>query len=393
MNAYPRIYLKPKKEIIIQRFHPWIFSGAIHSLENVIEDGSIVEVFSSKDKYLATGFYFNGSIAVKILSFQQKTIDLDFWTHKISKAILMRKEILLNDTTAYRLIHAEGDGIPGLIIDVYNDMAVIQAHSIGIYKHMNSISTAIKQLLGDQIKAIYSKSKQTLPPNFASAVTDEYVYGSSSPELIIKENGCQFSVSVEDGQKTGFFLDQRDNRALLSKFSQGKSILNTFCYSGGFSISALLNGAKSVCSVDSSSKAIDLVIKNNKLNSIDPNRHRIVKDDVMHFLRDDKTMYDIIILDPPAYAKSVKKRHNAIQAYKRLNIEGMSKLKSGGFLFTFSCSQVISKQIFLDTVMSAAMDVKRNVRILQHLSQPSDHPNNIFHPEGSYLKGLLLYIE
>lgn len=394
---YPKLYLKAKKEIVVKRFHPWIFSGAIQNLPHDFEDGTIVQVYSRSEEFLATGHFYNGSIAVKIFSYEQVVATTEFWTQKLESAYTIRKKLGFTDSTttnAYRLIHGEGDGMPGLIIDVYKNVVIFQAHSIGMYQAKEAIALAIQKLMGDKVDAIYDKSKNTLPKEYAHNVTNGYIWGDDSAEnCTIVENDCKFNINWVTGQKTGFFLDQRDNRALLGKFAKDKKVLNAFCYSGGFSIYALLAGAKEVHSVDSSAKAIDLVEENLKINNLEQSNHKSYVDDVLRFLKGHNDEYEVMVLDPPAYAKSAHKRHRAVQAYKRLNVEGMRHIAKGGILFTFSCSQVVDNQLFYNTITAAAIEAKRTVRVLHRLTQPADHPVNIFHPEGNYLKGLVLYVE
>lgn len=394
MSVYPVIQLKKDKEKSVKRFHPWIFSGALLAFDSNLEDGTVVEVQDYKCNFLGIGHFYKGSIAIKILSFQQENINTEFWIRKISAAYEIRKSLGLidnPDTNCFRLIHAEGDNCPGLIIDIYDTTAVIQCHTIGMHKSIADIKIAIEQVF-PRAKSIYDKSIAYLPSEYAASLTNQFLKGQSSA-VTASENGNKFSIDIEHGQKTGFFLDQRDNRNLLAHYCKNKNVLNTYCYSGGFSIYALNNGATSVVSVDSSKAAIELVEKNCNLNFEHTTiNHQSICDDVFHFFRSNQMNFDVIILDPPAFAKSISKRHNAIQAYKRLNSEGFKKINPGGILFTFSCSQVVDKELFYATVMSAAIEAGRDVKILHYLTQPPDHPVNIFHPEGSYLKGLVLYV-
>lgn len=393
-NTFAKIYLKYKKDTAVRRFHPWIFSGAIGKREGQLTDGVIVEVYSQKKEFLAMGHYHEGSIAVKIFSFEKVTPDADFWYERLLKAREVRECLgVLNDSSAYRLVHGEGDMLPGLIIDVYNKTIVIQAHTIGMYLAKEWIADALRRLYGDSIEAIYNKSKNTLPKEYARTVEDGYLWGDvEQSEDVIEEHGCQFRINWLTGQKTGFFLDQRNNRNLLKQFSKDKRVLNAFCYSGGFSIYALQAGAKEVHSVDASAKAIELVDQNVVLNGFENANHKSFKADVLKFLKEQNEPYDVMVLDPPAYAKTVSKRHKAVQAYKRLNVEGLKLIKEGGILFTFSCSQVVDNQLFYNTITAAAIEAKRKVRVLYRVTQPADHPVNIFHPEGNYLKGLVLYV-
>ena len=395
MIMYPIIQLKKEKERSVQRFHPWIFSGALLSFDTTqLKDGDLVEVQDFRGNFLCIGHFYHGSIAVKILSFTNETVNQDFWNNKIKQAFLLRKTLGFSDnknTNCYRLIHAEGDNCPGLIIDIYDTTAVIQCHSIGMHRSINELKNAVLQEV-KFIDTIYDKSAAYLPKEYAETIENTYLTGNAK-EIIAVENGNKFLIDAEHGQKTGFFLDQRDNRNLLAKYCTNKSVLNTYCYSGGFSMYALNNNAKEVVSIDSSKTAMDLVTKNTTLNfgSSSVNHHTIC-DDVFHFFKISDLNFDVIILDPPAFAKNIAKRHNAVQAYKRLNAEGFKRINKGGILFTFSCSQVVDKELFYATVMSAAIEANREVKILHYLSQPADHPINIFHPEGSYLKGLVLYV-
>lgn len=394
MLTYPIIQLKKDKERSVQRFHPWIFSGALHAFDVNLNDGDIVNVTDSKSDFLCVGHFFKGSIAVKILSFKEEIINQDFWNQKIQKAFQLRKTLGLIDnktTNCFRLIHAEGDNCPGLIVDVYDTTAVIQCHTIGMHKAIQEIKNAIQSEL-QFIDTIYDKSTAYLPKEYAETSSNSYLLGTSK-EIIALENKNKFLIDIEHGQKTGFFLDQRDNRNLLTKYCADKSVLNTYCYSGGFSIYALNNMAKEVVSIDSSKTAMELVAKNIAANFKNKTvKHTTICDDVFHFFKISDLNFDVIILDPPAFAKNIAKRHNAVQAYKRLNAEGFKRINKGGILFTFSCSQVVDKELFYSTVLSAAIEANREVKILHYLSQPADHPINIFHPEGAYLKGLVLYV-
>ncbi len=392
-NKFAKINLKPKKEFPVLRFHPWIFSGAIASKMGVAKDGDIVKVYSSKGDFLAMGHYYEGSIAVKIFAFEEVEPNRDFWQQKLQKAFDIRQKLNI-DSNAYRLVHGEGDGLPGLIIDVYDKVAVVQFHAIGMYKVRHFIKDALIHVLGENLQAIYNKSGTTLPKLFAKETEDGYLWRDwEDDRAVIVENNCQFQINWKTGQKTGFFLDQKNNRALLSQFAKGKKVLNAFCYSGGFSIYALLAGAKEVHSIDASAKAIDLLEENLKLNNLEGSKHTSYVADVMKQFKESDEKYEVMVLDPPAYAKTAAKRHNAVQAYKRLNIAGMEHLEKGSVLFTFSCSQVVDNQLFYNTIMAASIEAKRTVRVLYRLTQPADHPVNIFHPEGNYLKGLVLYVE
>jgi len=398
VSLFHQVILKPHRDEAIRRFHPWVFSGAIGRIKGQPQDGDVVEVCDSKGAYLATGHFHQGNIAVKIFSFQQVTPDVLFWKQKLHKAWMLRKSILHegiveNITNCYRLVHGEGDGLPGLIVDYYDGVLVIQAHSIGMYRSLGEISQALAEVFGTELKAIYNKSADTLPEQFGQTIQNQYLMGTSQVPHGVKENGHTFMIDWETGQKTGFFLDQRDNRQLLGRYVKDKDVLNAFCYSGGFSIYALAAGAKSVDSVDVSKKAIELTNKNVEANFGEEQRHQAYAEDVMAFLKKTSDTYDVMVLDPPAFAKSMSARHRAVQGYKRLNAEGIRHLKSNGILFTFSCSQVVDRELFYNTVVAAAIEAGRQVRVLHQITQPPDHPVNLFHPEGSYLKGLVLWVE
>jgi 23S rRNA (cytosine1962-C5)-methyltransferase len=391
-----KLTLKKGREDAIARFHPWVFSGAVAQQDNGLEDGDWVEVYNTTGDYLATGHYQGASIKVRILSFEQTAVDLNFWIAKLSAAKSIRTQIGFPNnaiTNCYRLLHAEGDGCPGLIIDVFDNTAVVQCHSIGMHRQIEFIATALKTVLGEQLACIYDKSKNALPGNYARLMEEQALYGELTEELMVLENKHRFLINYQTGQKTGFFLDQRDNRALLGQYASGKKVLNAFGYTGGFSVYAMQAGADLVHTVDASEKAIYLCNKNIELNR--PARiaqHEGFVADVHRFLKDAVTVYDLIVLDPPAFAKSLTKRHNAVKGYKRINAEAIRRIAPGGILFTFSCSQVIDRQLFQDTLMSAAIEAGRQVCILHYLSQPPDHPVSLFHPEGSYLKGLVLRV-
>jgi 23S rRNA (cytosine1962-C5)-methyltransferase len=389
-----KVILKKGKEFSIERFHPWIFSGAIQETVGVLTDGCWVDVLSFKKKFLGTGHYQKGSIAVRVLSFDEN-LGVGFWTNKIANALMMRRNAgLPSDTTnAFRLIHGEGDGLPGLIIDYYNGIAVMQAHSVGMHLDRMNIVEGLKGALSENLTAVYYKSHTTLPGKERDALKDGYLFGMSAVPHLIHENGNKFFVDWEEGQKTGFFLDQRENRKLLTTYSNGKKVLNTFCYSGGFSIYALNANAILVHSVDSSEKAIALTRKNVELNGFSAMDHPCFAEDVFEFIKDKHHQYDVIVLDPPAFAKHRDARHQAVKGYQRLNMEAMKIIKTGGIIFTFSCSQVVDKKLFYDTIVSAAIQAGRQIKVLHHLSQAPDHPVSIFHPEGEYLKGLVLYVE
>ena len=396
--AIPKIFLRRGKEESLQRRHPWIFSGAIYSVEcdRELVEGEIVDLYSSQGQFLARGHYQVGSIAVRILSFEQCEIDQSWWYSKIESAYNVRQTLHLTDsedTTCYRLIHGEGDALPGLVVDIYGSVAVVQCHSVGMYCSRKQIADAIVAVFGDKITAVYDKSSQTVPFKANLDPVDGYLYGSAEKDNVVLENGHKFLVNWEEGQKTGFFIDQRFNRELVGKYAAGRTVLNTFCYTGGFSVYALAGGAKEVCSIDASEKAIRLVDKNMVLNFGENAPHSSIACDAVEYLKNIGDKYDMIILDPPAFAKHHKVLGNAMQGYKRLNARALSQIKSGGILFTFSCSQAVSKELFRTTVFTAAAIAGRKVRILHQLTQPTDHPINIYHPEGEYLKGLVLYVE
>jgi len=392
------IQLKPKKEESLQRFHPWVFSGAIQRIEGTPAEGDLVEVLDNSRKFLAIGHYQIGSIAVRVVSFENIPVDTEFWSHKIKQAYDMRLSLGLiapKKNNTYRLIHGEGDSLPGLIVDVYDNTAVMQAHSVGMHEIRQILAEAIVKNV-PEVKNVYYKSETTLPFNAPITPEDGYLIGKETKELSAIENGLTFHVDWLRGQKTGFFVDQRENRSLLERYSQGKSVLNMFCYTGGFSVYALRGGAQLVHSVDSSAKAIDLTEKNVEANFPKDLRHTSFDEDAFKFLNNlqhNEQKYDLIILDPPAFAKHREAIRNALKGYKRLNAKAIEQIKPGGILFTFSCSQVITKEQFRLAVFSAAAESKRNVRILHQLSQPADHPINIYHPEGEYLKGLVLWVE
>lgn len=394
--AYKKVFLKPGKEESLRRFHPWVFSGALARVEGEPEEGEVVDVYTSKKEFIACGHYQIGSIAVRVLTFQQETIDADFWKRRLQVAKDLRMALGLignpNNNT-YRLVHGEGDNLPGLIIDVYDHTAVMQAHSAGMHMYRMEIADALSEVMGDVIRHIYYKSETTLPYKADLAATENGFLKGGSPENIAMENGLKFHVDWLKGQKTGFFVDQRENRALLERYARGRSVLNMFCYTGGFSFYAMRGGAKLVHSVDSSAKAIDLTNENVKLNFPGDERHQAFAEDAFKFLDRMGDQYDLIILDPPAFAKHRDALRNALRGYSKLNAKAFEKIRPGGILFTFSCSQVVSKQDFRNAVFTAAAQSRRSVRILHQLTQPGDHPVNIYHPEGEYLKGLVLYVE
>lgn len=390
-----KIILKPGKEQSVKRFHPWIFSGAIGKSEGKPEEGDVVNVYSADGEFLAMGHCQIGSIAVRILSFEEVIPDFDFWKMKIEKAWNLRKSSGITEseeTNVFRLVHAEGDGMPGLIVDFYNGTAVIQMHTVGMFLVRDMLVKALHEVLGDKLKAVYDKSAKTLPFKADISAEDGYLLGEGG-ETEVLENGLRFRVDWLEGQKTGFFIDQRENRLLVQHFAKNRDVLNMFCYTGGFSFYAIKGGASLVHSVDSSAKAIELTNQNVNLNFGDDYRHEAFTADAFEFMRNIKDKYDLIILDPPAFAKHRDAVHQALQAYKRINTRAFEQIRSGGILFTFSCSQVVSKEKFREAVFSAAAISGRNVRILHQLNQPADHPVNIYHPEGEYLKGLVLYVE
>ncbi|SMO54042.1 23S rRNA (cytosine1962-C5)-methyltransferase [Saccharicrinis carchari] len=393
--SYVKVVLKSGKDQSLLRFHPWVFSGAIKKIYGNPAEGDVVEVFDNKDTFLGLGHYQIGSIAIRILSFKQVEINDQFWYEKIHVAYRLRKTLGLIDdpnTNAYRLVHAEGDNMPGLIIDMYGDTAVVQMHSVGMFLIKDTIDSVLKDLFGNDLKAIYNKSEATLPFKAPVEPQNGYSFGKSVARTAV-ENGLQFKVDWEKGQKTGFFVDQRENRALLEKYSKNRSVLNMFCYTGGFSFYAMRGGASVVHSVDSSERAMDLTRENVEMNFPGDPRHEAITADAFKYLDDIKDRYDLIVLDPPAFAKHHNVLNNALQGYKKLNAKAFEQIKPGGIVFTFSCSQVVSKDAFRKTVFSAAARSGRKVRILNQLTQPADHPVNIYHPEGEYLKGLVLYVE
>ncbi|HAH26063.1 MAG TPA: RlmI/RlmK family 23S rRNA methyltransferase [Prolixibacteraceae bacterium] len=394
-NTYSRVILKSGKEQSLQRFHPWIFSGAIHEIVGRVEEGDVVEVVSSKSDFLAMGHCQIGSIAVRIFSFEKVEPDFNFWRGKLARAFEVRQKLGLADnaqTNVYRLVHGEGDGLPGLIVDFYNGTAVMQAHSAGMYVIRETIAKALKDVLGDRLDAVYDKSEKTVPFKADLEAKDEYLLGVST-KFEVLENGNRFNVDWVEGQKTGFFVDQRENRRLVQEYSKDRKVLNMFCYSGGFSFYAMRGGANVVHSVDSSAKAIDLTNENVKLNFPEDTRHEAYVADCFDYLDKNQGKYDLIILDPPAFAKHRGALPQALKGYKRLNLKAFQQIAPGGIVFTFSCSQVVTKDKFREAVFSAAAISGRKVRILNQLVQPADHPVDIYHPEGEYLKGLVLYVE
>jgi 23S rRNA (cytosine1962-C5)-methyltransferase len=394
MENLVKIILKSGKDQSVLRRHPWIFSGAIKKIYGDPADGDLVQVFTNKDEPIALGHYQPGSIAVRILEFGFVDIDDSFWSDRISNAYSLRKQLGLESsaiTNVYRLVNAEGDCLPGLVIDYYNGHIVLQMHSSGMYRNIRSIVRALERLYNDRIISIFDKSESTMPYNSPFNVKNSFLTGNTTTTTVL-ENNLKFRVDWIDGQKTGFYIDQRENRELLKQYSEHKDVLNMFCYSGGFSVYALAGNAKHVDSVDSSAKAIDWVNENVAMN-FPGTEHKSYVDDCFKFMEHVKDAYDLIILDPPAFAKHQNVLRNALQGYKRLNQIALEQIRSGGILFTFSCSQVVSKENFRKSVFAAAANVKRNIRILHQLTQPGDHPVNIFHPEGEYLKGLVLYVD
>jgi 23S rRNA (cytosine1962-C5)-methyltransferase len=389
-----KIVLKSGKEQSVRRYHPWIFSGAIKKIYGNPVEGDLVEVYDNMDGFLAIGHYQPASIAVRILSFEEVVPDIGFFREKIRKAIEYRKSVgIITDPelNVFRLIHGEGDGLPGLIVDYYNGVAVIQLHSVGFYRIREEIVSILVGLMKEKILAVYDKSESTLPHMAGINNVNEFLYGNSGP-VIVKENGYKFKIDWTTGQKTGFFVDQRENRKLLTHFTENKSVLNMFGYTGGFSVYAMQN-ASLVHTVDSSLPAIELAKENIRLNYGDDLRHEAFQTDAFDYLNNIRDRYDVIILDPPAFAKHQNALSNALQGYKRLNIKAIEQIKPGGIIFTFSCSQVVTKENFRKSVFAAAANTGRNVRILHQMNQPPDHPVNIYHPESEYLKGLVIYVE
>ena len=393
--SYKKVYLKAGKEESLKRFHPWVFSGAIARIEGEPEEGEVVDVYTSKKEFIACGHFQIGSIAVRVLTFRQEKINLDFWKHRLEVALDLRRSLNLVDNpenNTYRLVHGEGDNLPGLIIDVYGQTAVMQAHSAGMHVYRMEIAEALSEVMGDIVQHIYYKSETTLPFKADLGPENGFIKGGS-PENVALENGLKFHVDWLKGQKTGFFVDQRENRHLLERYSKGRNVLNMFCYTGGFSFYAMRGGANLVHSVDSSAKAIDLTNQNVELNFPGDERHQAFAEDAFKYLDRMGDQYDLIILDPPAFAKHRDALRNALRGYSKLNAKAFEKIKPGGILFTFSCSQVVDKKDFRNAVFTAAAQSGRSVRILHQLTQPGDHPVNIYHPEGEYLKGLVLYVE
>jgi 23S rRNA (cytosine1962-C5)-methyltransferase len=390
--TYPILHIRKGKEQSLMRRHPWVFSGAIESSTESLKDGDLVCLMTRKDQFLGIGHFQHATISVRILSFDYEEIDQAFFDRKIQKAVDSRLNIglLTKQNNIFRVCHGEGDELPGLVIDFYNGVAVIQCHSIGMYFSVEMIANALKNAFGKKLTAVYSKSTDTLPKR--TDVTDAYLFGGCETPHVALENGVKYNIDWITGQKTGFFIDQRVNRRILGEYSKGKKVLNTFCYSGGFSLQALNHGASLVHSLDSSKKAIALTDDNILLNNY-TDKHLSICADAMDYMKDLQEDYDIIVLDPPAFAKHREKRHQAIQGYKRLNAHAIRQIKPGGIIFTFSCSQVIDKALFTNTIIAAAIESGRNVRILEQIHQPADHPIHAFHPEGEYLKGLIIQVD
>ena len=394
------VHLRRGKEESLLRRHPWVFSGAIERISEGISplaEGDIVDVITKQGDFIAKGHYQIGSIAVRVLSFEQVEINAEWWAERIAKAKELREAMgLINngETTCYRLVHGEGDLLPGLVVDIYGRTAVVQCHSVGMYLSRQDIAEAIRKAYGDDIEAIYDKSSQTLPFKADLGAIDGYLWGrTSEPNAIVLENGLKFKVNWEEGQKTGFFIDQRVNRDLVRQYSRGRKVLNTFCYTGGFSVAALAGGAREVVSIDLSERAVKLADENVRLNFGDDAKHQAIACNAVEYLKDIDDSYDLIILDPPAFAKHHKVLGNALQGYKKINARALQKIRPGGILFTFSCSQAVSRELFRTTIFTAAAIAGRRVRIINQLTQPVDHPINIYHPEGEYLKGLVVYVE
>lgn len=384
----------------MERRHPWVFSGAIERIEEgdkPLMEGDVVDVVTKQGAFIARGHYQIGSIAVRVLSFERETIDQNWWAHRVAMAKGVRDALGMTrnpETTCYRLIHGEGDLLPGLVVDVYGRTAVVQCHSVGMYRERQMIAEAIRRAYGSEIEAIYDKSSQTLPYKAELGAIDGYLWGrAAESKNVVLENGMQFVVNWEEGQKTGFFIDQRENRDLVRHYARGRKVLNTFCYTGGFSVAALRGGATEVVSIDLSERAVKLAEENVKLNFGTDAPHTAIATNAVEYLKDIDDSYDLIILDPPAFAKHHKVLGNALQGYKKINARALEKIRPGGILFTFSCSQAVSRELFRTTIFTAAAIARRKVRIIGQLTQPADHPINIYHPEGEYLKGLVVYVE
>ena len=394
------VALRRGKEESLERRHPWVFSGAIEKItegSKPLAEGDVVDVATKQGEFIARGHYQIGSIAVRVLTFEQETIDQQWWDNRIAQAKELRETLGMignNETTCYRLIHGEGDLLPGLVVDVYGTTAVVQCHSVGMYLSRHAIVEAIRKSYGELIEAIYDKSSQSLPYKAELGAIDGYLWGRNpQKENVVLENGLKFKVNWEEGQKTGFFIDQRENRDLVRQYSRGRRVLNTFCYTGGFSVAALAGGATEVVSIDLSERAVKLADENMKLNFGEDAPHQAIACNAVEYLKDIDEDFDLIILDPPAFAKHHKVLGNALQGYKKINVRALQKIRPGGILFTFSCSQAVSRDLFRTTIFTAAAIAGRRVRIIGQLTQPADHPINIYHPEGEYLKGLVVYVE
>lgn len=395
MKAPVKIILKSGKDQSVKRFHPWIFSGAIKKMSGEPSEGDVVQVFSNKEEFLGCGHYQDASIAVRLLSFREKDVDAEFFRDRIREAAVLRSGLGLlpgGETDVFRLVNAEGDGLPGLIVDYYNGTAVMQCHSIGMHRIRDSLIRGLQEVLGDGLEAIYDRSSSTLPSRYAAGCKDEYLMGEGR-EALVSECGYRFRVDWERGQKTGFFIDQRENRKWLSGFCRGRKVLNLFGYTGGFSVYAVGGGAELVHTVDSSAHAVELARQNMELNFGSGDRHEGILSDAFEYLEYPKEPYDVIVLDPPAFAKHQNVLHNALQGYKRLNAKALEIIRPGGTLITFSCSQAVSRENFRKSVFAASANTGRRIRILNRLSQPADHPVSIYHPEGEYLKGLVLAVD
>lgn len=400
MSKLACVHLRRGKEESLLRRHPWVFSGAIDHIaegDKALAEGDVVDVITKGGEFIARGHYQIGSIAVRVLTFDEEAIDVEWWEERIAHAKALRESLgMVNntDTTCYRLVHGEGDLLPGLVVDVYDRTAVLQCHSVGMYHSRLLIAEAIRKAYGEEIEAIYDKSSQTLPFKADLGAIDGYLWGrSENPDAVVLENGLKFKVNWEEGQKTGFFIDQRVNRDLVRHYSRGRKVLNTFCYTGGFSVAALAGGATEVVSIDLSERAVKLADENVRLNFGQEAKHEAIACNAVEYLKDIDSDYDLIILDPPAFAKHHKVLGNALQGYKKINARALQKIRSGGILFTFSCSQAVSRELFRTTIFTAAAIAGRKVRIIGQLTQPADHPINIYHPEGEYLKGLVVYVE
>ena len=394
------VALRRGKEESLERRHPWVFSGAIEKItegSKPLAEGDVVDVVTKQGEFIARGHYQIGSIAVRVLTFEQEAIDQQWWDNRIAQAKELRETLGMignSETTCYRLIHGEGDLLPGLVVDIYGTTAVVQCHSVGMYLSRHAIVGAIRKAYGELIEAIYDKSSQTLPYKAELGAIDGYLWGRNpQKENVVLENGLKFKVNWEEGQKTGFFIDQRENRDLVRQYSRGRKVLNTFCYTGGFSVAALAGGATEVVSIDLSERAVKLADENMKLNFGEDAPHQAIACNAVEYLKDIDEDFDLIILDPPAFAKHHKVLGNALQGYKKINVRALQKIRPGGILFTFSCSQAVSRDLFRTTIFTAAAIAGRRVRIIGQLTQPADHPINIYHPEGEYLKGLIVYVE